>query len=123
MESINSLSALSQLLRRKVSETDAGLSRPASSSGDATETAPTATALRGLELQVRMKLNELGPGAGKSTGFRRWMIALVLGCEHGPRLQTEPRFIAMVQSVLQAVERDARLKAKFDSVVAELSGN
>ena len=111
---------MSQLLRRKVGGSDANTSRRESSSAQA-ESPGTATALAAVERQIRSKLQELGPGASRSSGFRRWVIALVLTHEYSPRMQAEPKFVAMVQAVLRAIELDAGLKERFDSVMDELS--
>ena len=121
MEPVDGLGPLSQLLRRRVGAGEATTPQRDLTATTA-ESAAARTAIAEIERKVRLKLQDLGPGAGRSTGFRRWVIALMLTYEYSPRMQTEPRFVAMVQSVLTALERDAGLKQRFDSVMDELSG-
>jgi hypothetical protein len=121
MEPVNGLGPLSQLLRRKVGASDASADQRESSAVAPSQ--PARSAIEDIERRVRSKLKDLGPGAGRSTGFRRWVISLVLTHEYNPRVQTEPRFIAMVQTVVRSLESDSGLRAKFDSVIDELSRN
>src|SRR4051812_19850906 len=100
MEPVNGLGPLSQLLRRKVGASDTSADQRESSAASTAPSQPARTAIEDIERRVRLKLKDLGPGAGRSTGFRRWVISLVLTHEYNPRVQTEPRFIAMVQSVV-----------------------
>lgn len=123
MEPVNGLGPLSQLLRRKVGASDTSASQRESSTVSTAQSQAVRTAIEDIERRVRLKLKDLRPGANKSTGFRRWVISLVLTYEYNPRVQTEPKFIAMVQSVVRLLESDADLRAKFDSVMDELSKN
>jgi hypothetical protein len=120
MEPVNGLGPLSQLLRRKVGAGEA--TTPQRDASASSAEAAERTAIEEIERKVRLKLKDLGPGAGRSTGFRRWVIALMLTYEYSPRMQTEPKFVAMVQQVLNALERDAGLKQRFDRVMDDLSG-
>jgi hypothetical protein len=120
MEPVNGLGPLSQLLRRKAGTNEA-ITPQRDASATAAESAAGRTAIEEIERKVRLKLKDLGPGAWRSTGFRRWVIAQMLTYEYSPRMQTEPKFVAMVQSVLNALERNAELKQRFDRVMNELS--
>jgi hypothetical protein len=123
MEPVNGLGPLSQLLRQKAGASEASAPQRESGAADAAGSPAVRTAVEDIERRVRLKLKDLGPGAGKSAGFRRWVISLVLTYEYNPRVQTEPKFVAMVQSVLRALEGDAGLQERFDSVMDELSRN
>src|SRR5262245_65152879 len=111
MEPVDGLGPLSQLLRRKTGTSEAATPQREPGAISA-ESAAARTAIEQIERKVRLKLQDLSPGAWRSTGFRRWVIALMLTYEYSPRMQTEPKFIAMVQSVLTLLERDAGLKQR-----------
>jgi hypothetical protein len=123
MDPVNGLGPLSQLLRRTVSARDASSPQRESRDVSTGQSQAVRTAVEDIERRVRSKLKDLGPGAARSAGFRRWVISLVLTYEYNPRVQTEPRFVAMVQSVLRSLEDDAGLRARFDGVMDELSNN
>jgi hypothetical protein len=120
MEPINGLTALYEILRRKIS--DSGAAKKKATATDRSDQAPLQqVSMVALEQQLRTKLKGLPVAAVTSPSARRMVISCLLAWELDDRLQNEPKFNALVLKVQKSIDDNAQLKARFDQVTQELS--
>lgn len=122
MEPISGLAALYEILRRKI---DASADSTGRTSKAVREAPARATdkrlTLQELEQQIRSMCREQPADTLKSSASKRWVIASLLAWELDDRLKNEPKFNALVRNVQESIDADARLKAKFEQIMEQLS--
>lgn len=121
MEPISGLTALYEMLRRKIGDQADSTGRAPRNVREENAYATQRIALAELEQQIREKLREQAPGALTSAGSKRWVIASLLAWELDDRMKNEPKFNALVRTVQESIDGDARLKMKLEQIMAQLS--
>lgn len=121
MDPISGLAALYEVLRRKAGSRMESKGRSADAPGDAGRARDGRVEFAELERQIRAKLREQSPGARLSSVSKRWVIASLLCWEFDSRLQNEPKFQALVRSVQDSIDGDAKLRLMFEGVIDQLS--
>lgn len=120
MDPINGLSALSQILRRKI-EGARDAEHTDTPAGQTRGNSPTSLMPRDLEALLRSKIRALDPNVRQAASVRRWVIAVILTSEFDSRLHNEPKFNRMLKNLERMIDADTRLKAKVERVMEQLS--
>lgn len=122
MEPISGLAALCEMLRRKIGANAESTGRASKAVRDeAVRPSARRVGLHQLEQQIRAKLCEQPTDALRSVASKRTVIASLLAWELDDRLKNEPKFNTLVRNVQESIDGDARLKAKFEQVMEQLS--
>lgn len=122
MEPISGLAALYEILRRKMGASAESTGRASKTMREeSTRGTDQRLTLQELEQQIRSMCREQPPDTLKSSASKRWVIASLLAWELDDRMKNEPKFNALVRNVQESIDADARLKAKFEQVMEQLS--
>jgi hypothetical protein len=122
MDPISGLAALYEILKRRATDRAPSTDRSSGSTRTDARAAPLRTSFEELQRQIRLKLASLPKESLASPATKRWVIGTLLSWELHEDSRNEPKFAALVQGVQQSIDADARLKARFERVMEELSG-
>jgi len=120
MDPISGLAALYEILKRRATDRSHSTNRAAGSARNEARGA-VRPSFDELQQQIRLKLSGLPREQLASAATKRWVIAALLSWELHEGAQNEPKFAALVQRVQQSIDGDARLKARFERVMEQLS--